>query len=551
MHLEISALLAYSSFPTEAERAHLIHLLNTSNNEISRLTASIDELIMQRELLQHNVASYKAILAPIRRLPSEVLQEIFVSCLPPGKAVAPSTTVAPLLLGRISRSWRELALSTPPLWASIHVVFPTDDESESFSVQQLYHEVEGWITRSGTTCPLTIEVGATGGFMRGNYPTNSPAMQFIELLAGLSHRWSSFKIEGPAQWLNSLSSLSKNDVPMLEEFSYREKSMSPDSQLSVGILGGQHLRDLGLYNLGLEDTLAITSNINFGQLTRLNLMIGLHGFSLLYIADILASCPNLIACRMLVSSDQPTTPWNLEALTLHHLSTLTLILRNSNEPSNIQVDEFFSRIRLPQLSSLKHRLGTTSWLSLAMGSPIQNLSISLIHLRQEAVLEYLQQPTTSIKRLQIEGNPTFVVVETDSEMDDVVRLMATDDSGHVVCPFLEVLELYNFHSLGTDNNFITLIKQRTTFRSSDGETHLKVVHTTFRPNYTRIDLGALSQLDDLIASGLSLSVVSQPTSNFRHIRLGSMADHYEYWPPATAAESRKFSGHRKQLEWPN
>ncbi|KAJ7592519.1 hypothetical protein C8J56DRAFT_478871 [Mycena floridula] len=548
MHLEISELLASSSLPTEAERAHLIHLLNTSNDEISRLTASIDELVMQRELLQHNVASYKAILAPIRRLPPEVLQEIFMSCLPSGKAVAPSTTVAPLLLGRISRSWRELALSTQPLWASMHVVFPTDYNSDSVRAQQLYHEVQAWIARSGTTCPLTIEIGVTGGGLRGNYPSNSPAIQFIELLVRLSYRWRSFRITGPAPWLKSLSSLSKSDVPILEEFSYQEMSTSLDSQLSVGILGGQHLRDLGLYDFVLQDTLAITSNINFGQLTRLNLMIGLQGFSLVYIADILASCPNLIACRMLVSSDQPAAPWNLEALTLHHLSTLTLILRNSNELSNIQVDEFFSRIRLPQLSSLKHRLGTTSWLSLATGSPIQNLSISLMHLQQEAVLEYLQQPTTSIKRLQIEGvNPNSRVVEAaNSEMDDVAHLMGTNDPAHVVCPFLEVLELYIFHSLGTDNNFITLIKQRAAFRSSDGETHLKVVHATFRPRHPGIDLDVLSQLDDLIASGLSLSVVSQPTSS-----IGSIEDGYVYWPPATAAKNRKLPGHLKELEWPN
>ncbi|KAJ7592592.1 hypothetical protein C8J56DRAFT_479513 [Mycena floridula] len=121
MQVDIPALLASSSLPTEAERAYLNQLLNTSNDEISRLTAAIDKLVLEREALQCNVVSYKAILAPIRRLPEDMLREIFVSCLPSNKAAAIAITEAPLLLGRICLSWREIALSTPALWASIHV----------------------------------------------------------------------------------------------------------------------------------------------------------------------------------------------------------------------------------------------------------------------------------------------------------------------------------------------------------------------------------------------------------------------------------------------
>ncbi|KAF8177075.1 hypothetical protein K438DRAFT_1522243, partial [Mycena galopus ATCC 62051] len=55
-------------------------------------------------------------------LPPDIIQEIFIACLPTHRNCAVSATEAPALLGRIRGAWRAISLSTPQLWARLRVV---------------------------------------------------------------------------------------------------------------------------------------------------------------------------------------------------------------------------------------------------------------------------------------------------------------------------------------------------------------------------------------------------------------------------------------------
>ncbi|KAJ7592785.1 hypothetical protein C8J56DRAFT_1045245 [Mycena floridula] len=94
--------------------------------------------------------------------------------------------------------------------------------------------------------------------------------------------------------------------------------------------------------------------------------------------------------------------------------------------------------------------------------------------------------------------------------------MAIDNASDVVCPFLEVLELPNFQF--SDQIFVKLVKRR---RNSEGKSHLKVVRANFNGS-SGIQLDVLSQLDELVASGLSMSI-----SYYRFMRPEDMV---RYWP---------------------
>ncbi|KAJ7751656.1 hypothetical protein B0H16DRAFT_1260536, partial [Mycena metata] len=72
----------------------------------------------QRRLTEEKTSiqrSLDSILYPILTLPTEITAEILLHCLP-DKPVAPSGNVAPMLLGRICRKWRDIACGTPRLW---------------------------------------------------------------------------------------------------------------------------------------------------------------------------------------------------------------------------------------------------------------------------------------------------------------------------------------------------------------------------------------------------------------------------------------------------
>ncbi|KAJ6466436.1 hypothetical protein C8R45DRAFT_839249 [Mycena sanguinolenta] len=62
-------------------------------------------------------------IPPVCRLPAEITSEIFVYCLPTSYSDHDVNTAnpsqAPMLLLHICRNWRDIAISTPALWAKM------------------------------------------------------------------------------------------------------------------------------------------------------------------------------------------------------------------------------------------------------------------------------------------------------------------------------------------------------------------------------------------------------------------------------------------------
>ncbi|KAF8951612.1 hypothetical protein BDZ97DRAFT_1605538, partial [Flammula alnicola] len=57
-----------------------------------------------------------ALCAPIRRLPIEILCRIFYMCIPTNKILRSKPSVAPLLLCRVCKVWKNIATNDPALW---------------------------------------------------------------------------------------------------------------------------------------------------------------------------------------------------------------------------------------------------------------------------------------------------------------------------------------------------------------------------------------------------------------------------------------------------
>ncbi|KAG1720742.1 hypothetical protein EDB19DRAFT_1914250 [Suillus lakei] len=73
------------------------------------------------------------------RLPIEVLTHIFGYCLPEYQYLYTASELAPVLLTRICRLWREVAVGTPSLWCRLHV--DEDWQGEAYCYDQ-------WLKRS-------------------------------------------------------------------------------------------------------------------------------------------------------------------------------------------------------------------------------------------------------------------------------------------------------------------------------------------------------------------------------------------------------------------
>ncbi|KAJ7161825.1 hypothetical protein C8R43DRAFT_991535 [Mycena crocata] len=96
--------------------------LNSLTDEIAAMQRSIDKLTKERDSLAAYLEAHKALLSPIRRIPLDIIQEIFIACTPAHRNCVMSAKEAPVLLGRICSSWRCISLSTPRLWSRLHIV---------------------------------------------------------------------------------------------------------------------------------------------------------------------------------------------------------------------------------------------------------------------------------------------------------------------------------------------------------------------------------------------------------------------------------------------
>ncbi|KAK6977585.1 hypothetical protein R3P38DRAFT_2666352 [Favolaschia claudopus] len=193
--------------------------------EITDLQKAIDKL--EEKLLPPYayVDGYKALTSPIRRMPPDVLSEIFIACLPAHRNCIMSASEAPVLLGRICSSWRALSLATPRLWASLHIVEPTRTPYGGFpdvaaKRAQRLETMRTWLGRSGQ-CPLSISVHSGGSY---HSPVDSPATEsaeeddpIIEQLILFASRWQRVCFVHPFRTIQALAHLKGEDVPLLDK----------------------------------------------------------------------------------------------------------------------------------------------------------------------------------------------------------------------------------------------------------------------------------------------------------------------------------------------
>ncbi|KAJ7149239.1 hypothetical protein C8R43DRAFT_1192939 [Mycena crocata] len=108
------------SFPnagsTPAHRQAQRSRLEEVEDQIHRLQAQIYTLQGERSALKEHL---DAITYPILTIPNKIASEIFIQYLPDSGRVRPSKQIAPLLLTRVCRRFRQISLSTLGLWSSI------------------------------------------------------------------------------------------------------------------------------------------------------------------------------------------------------------------------------------------------------------------------------------------------------------------------------------------------------------------------------------------------------------------------------------------------
>ncbi|KAJ6463152.1 hypothetical protein C8R47DRAFT_1225269 [Mycena vitilis] len=182
----IQHLLRSNEPPGEAEIVIITGLISRFQHTVDALTAriGIPEATGERHVLAERVQRYTAVLSPIRRMPPEIMCEIFSWTLPHTRRGTGGivTTVAPWYLGQISTRWREIALALPSLWSSITILHRTYYSPVKPSLLPM---VEAQLIRSADE-PLDVHFE----WRRAE----DDARPYLAALLHHSNRWVSFRL---------------------------------------------------------------------------------------------------------------------------------------------------------------------------------------------------------------------------------------------------------------------------------------------------------------------------------------------------------------------
>jgi hypothetical protein len=310
------------------------------DGEITRLQVVLDGLTNKRDALQTYTHSHTALVAPIRRLPPEVLSEIFLRYNDKNSlSYLQRLNTAPLLLGSVCSRWRAIALSTPRLWTSFALAIrPKYLKSDAMLAKT-------WLARAGT-CPLTICLTRQGHYQNAMKPLMNVFLLHCE-------QWYDIHLDVLPPVLGSLAP-AKNRLPRLQKLYL---GCELEETLNIFECAPQ-LRWLHLIS-GLDPSMV---KVPWNQIEYLDMGVREVDRCL----DLLRTTPNLEKCVVLIpslESRQSHSPIQLPRFRsmiitgdpTHLFDTLLLpelheICINSRWTATSQLTSFLSRCSLAKLS---------------------------------------------------------------------------------------------------------------------------------------------------------------------------------------------------------
>jgi F-box-like len=444
------------------------------DGEIYRLQALLDGLIHKRDTLQTYTRSHTALIAPIGRLPPEILSEIFLHCRDPKKR---RLDKVPLSLGSVCSRWRTIALSTAQLWAS----FALTIESKYLRSDEMLAKT--WLARAGT-CPLTIRL-ACGDYGRG---TLRPLMDVFLLHC---ERWYDIHLSLPTRILGFLAP-AKNHLPQLHKL-YIDRELT--QTLDIFEFAPQ-LRSVQL-DLAIPSSMV---TVPWGRIEYFDMGRRTVDECL----ELLRATPNLEKCVVRLTRSQPRDSHSPVQL----LRLRSMIITGGSL-------HLFDTLLLPKLQEISIDLLNDRWIatqqliSLLSQCSLEALYLKLSHLPPEYDMIQILQTCSSLVRLDLLGRSPRCMTTSF-----LARFALRRDPENVMVkelvPMLQTFTVDYSPTLFNISHFLDTIQSRVSSNdqglASDHITSLQRVEIR-DIRYGTLGKAILSRLRQLRETGLDIYVV--------------------------------------------
>lgn len=358
--------------PTKAALNRLESHLRHLDEEVSKLQGRLGELGWQKKALKRHISLRDSLNAPIHRLFPSLVREMFCYCLPFGRNPAMNNQEAPILLGQVCSQWRQIAHSTPELWAAIHIPLPAGRQTGFASYANRKHEavrlqgIASWLSRSRD---LPLSISLTAGDLFAPAISTKMVLPYLKLLSSFSPRWRLVYFHVPGfDWIQHFFSRYKaSDLPLLEKLHIDGSRCNTSKFTRAGAMKALSREDSFLYcpklrwiSLPLLGELIIEAPVQWSQITVLNLN-GACSCSLFQIMHTLSLCPNLLGLSVCFDISSSSADLSLEqTVSLPHLYYLCVV----DHCTSFDSVRFFNHLCAPSLRCIAYdRYPPSPWLS--------------------------------------------------------------------------------------------------------------------------------------------------------------------------------------------
>ncbi|KAF9018274.1 hypothetical protein BDZ89DRAFT_1073975 [Hymenopellis radicata] len=204
-------------------------VLTDLDTRIEKVQTILDSLIRARIDTQKRADDAKAVLHPVRSIPSEILFEIFAHCVAtwhnpdPGGRCWDSLHPGfpPWSLSQVCQRWRTAVLSSPELWSYLELQFQT--HRGHISRLQCAAKVSLWLERCADF-PISLRLVSRTKFKLRTHPV-------LPVLRGSMKTWARVKVRMPTRTIQCFSG---NSLPLLR-FLYVDKYVETKTDVQVDV----------------------------------------------------------------------------------------------------------------------------------------------------------------------------------------------------------------------------------------------------------------------------------------------------------------------------
>ncbi|KAJ6466022.1 hypothetical protein C8R47DRAFT_1154166 [Mycena vitilis] len=276
--------------------------LDTLDAAIDHLRETLTQLTLSREVIAESLHQHRGVVSPVRRLPLELLWEIFALTLPDesGSIEPHLESTIPWRVSAVCRSWREAALSYGPLWSTVTVPF----SRTQFAALKLETQLKR--SRNG---PLDI-----------SFQQRAVTSQVFNMVFAQCHRWDRLHLEVSPSTAPNLQALRNSadgsSLPSLQRLEVIVSSSSPAVAVPDVFSTARQLRKVMLTDASFRFP-SPRLTISWDGIThyRANYPRWQH-------LEILKAAPNLRECNIHHTEFQSSIGLDWETVTLPHLRRL-------------------------------------------------------------------------------------------------------------------------------------------------------------------------------------------------------------------------------------